>query len=149
MSKLSAKEYLGQIRKYDILIENKTQMIKRLREQAVSVTVAMDGERVKSSGSKDKLGDTIAKIVDLENIIRDDVERMAQIKEEIIGVIDEIGDADLMNVLYKRYVHFARWEEIPAEMGYSDRTIYRLHGKALLAVQKILNERKLAVKESK
>lgn len=137
---MTAKEYLGQIRKYDILIENKTKMIQRLREQAESVTVAMGGERVKSSGSNDKLGDTIVKILDLENTIKKDVESMARVKQDVMNTIDKIGDADLMNVLYKRYVHFKTWEEIPEEMGYTERTIYRLHGKALLALQKHIPE---------
>ena len=100
---MQAKEYLNQIRKYDILIENKTQMILRLRMQGESITAAMGGERVQSSGPQDKLGDIVAEIVDLRASIRENVEQMTRIKADVINTIDKVGDADLINVLYKRY----------------------------------------------
>lgn len=136
---MQAKEYLNQIRKYDILIENKTQMILRLRMQGESVTAAMGGERVQSSGPHDKLGDIVAEIVDLRAAIRENVEQMTRIKADVINTIDKVGDADLINVLYKRYVLFKSWTEISTEMAFTERNVQRLHGKALLEVQKILN----------
>ncbi len=138
---MQAKEYLNQIRKYDILIENKTQMILRLRMQGESITVAMDGERVQSSGPHDKLGDIVAEIVDLRAAIRENVEQMTRIKAEVISTIDKVGDADLINVLYKRYVLFKSWTTIADEMAFTERNVQLLHGKALLEVQKILNSR--------
>lgn len=145
---MKAKAYLSQIRKYDTLIENKTQMIQRLREQATSVTAAVGGERVMSSGNPDRMADTIVKIVDLGDLIRGEVKRLVEAKEEIMHTIDEVDETDLMDVLYKRYVLCLHWEDIPDEMNVSPQTVYRLHGKALLKVQAILDER-LRVNESK
>lgn len=146
---MQAKEYLNQIRKYDILIDNKKQMIFRLYSQAESITAAVGKERFQSSGSKDKIGDIVAEIVDLRALIRADVEKLTKVKAEVVSTIDKVGDADLINVLYKRYVHYKSWTDIADEMNFTERNVQRLHGKALLIVQKLINPEKLSVNVAK
>lgn len=133
-----AKEYLGQIRRYDIMIENKLEMVRRLRNQAESITAPMNGERVQASKRPDKMAECVVKMVDLERIIKDDVEELTRIKEEVMSVIDRVDDADMINLLYKRYVLYKPWEKIADEMFFSVQTVYRLHGKALLKVQALM-----------
>lgn len=137
---MRAKEYLGQIRRYDVLIENKTETVARLREQATSITVKSDKVNVKTTARHDKLEATIAKIIDLENGILKDIERLTELKDEVTRVIDAVNDADLINILYKRYVHYEEWTAIADEMNFSEQHVLRLHGKALQKVQNIINQ---------
>lgn len=134
-----AKAYLGQIRRYDIMIKNKLEMLARLREQAISISAPMGGERVKTSLKPDKLSEAVAKIVDLESIIKGDVDELTKIKDEVVSTIDRLDDADMINLLYKRYVHYERWERIADELGFAVPTVYRLHGKALIKLEKLLD----------
>ena len=136
---MTAKEYLGQIRKYDVLIENKTKTVARLREQATGISVKMDKINVKTTARTDRLEETIVKIVDLENSILKDVEKIAELKGEVTRSIDKVGDADLINLLYKRYVHYKEWADIADEMNFSVQHVLRLHGKALHKVQNIID----------
>lgn len=136
---MKAKEYLGQIRKYDVLIANKTETVARLREQATSITAKTDKVNVQTTARNDKLEATIVKIIDLENGILKDIERLTELKGEVTRVIDAVNDADLINLLYKRYVHYEEWATIAEEMNFSEQHVLRLHGKALLRVQDIIN----------
>lgn len=135
---MNAKSYLGQIRKYDILISNKTETVEKLRAQATSITAKMDKVNVKSTARTDRLEDTIVKIIDLENRILSDIAKATRLKGEIVKTIDAVDDGDMINILYKRYVHYEEWTQIADELAFSIQHIHRLHGKALLRVQSIL-----------
>ncbi len=139
---MKAKEYLGQVRTLDILITNKKETLARLRARVTSITAPMgDKINVQTSPRHDRLEESIVKIVDLENRITEDIKRLAELKDEIMRTIDTIGDADLINLLYKRYIHLKPWFKIAGEMNYSEQHIFRLHGKALIKIQNIINKR--------
>ena len=136
---MKAKDYLGQIRKYDILLRNKTDIVEELRAQATSITAKMDKLNVKSTARTDRLEETIIKIIDLENSILSDIAFITTIKGAVIKTIDAVDDGDMINILYKRYVQYKEWTQIADELAYSIQHIHRLHGRALLRVQSIIN----------
>lgn len=128
---MNAKEYLQQIRMLDTLISRKTELLFQLRAQVLSITAPMEGERVQSTGNARRMEDTIVKIIDLQNEINEIIDNMLDVKREILAVIDSLDDPDLVNLLYRRYVYFEKWEDIALKMNYNVRWIYRLHKKAL------------------
>ena len=85
VEKNSAQEYLRQVRIYDIqinsLIEEKAQMEALARK----VTASWGSEHVGGSGNQDKMGDTVAKILDLERKIDQAVDRFVNKKAEVRG----------------------------------------------------------------
>lgn len=146
---MNAKTYLGQIRKFDILISNKMDIVEDLRAQATSITAKMDKVNVKTTARADRLEDTIVKIMDLESRILKDIEKITELKGEIVKVIDAVDNGDMINLLYKRYVHYEEWQQIADEMNYSIQHVLRLHGKALPKVQNIINQANDKKDESK
>ena len=66
MEDMTTKSYLGQIERLDRMIQNKLSEIYQLKTMACSVTISNDSERVQTSRDKDRIGSTVAKIVDLE-----------------------------------------------------------------------------------
>lgn len=134
---MKAKEYLQQIQKCDRMIENKLSEIDSLRGLAESVTSTWKEDIVQSSGAGDELGDTVAKIVDLQNEINADIDKLVDLKREIMVVIDQL-EAPFCDLLYKRYFRFMKWEEIALEMGYTYQWVCQLHGKALLKVKELI-----------
>ena len=50
--------------------------------------------------------DIIAKIVDLENEINDDIDKLVDLKAEITTVIKEVDDPELQSLLEQRYLNF-------------------------------------------
>lgn len=137
---MDAKKYLQQVRKLNVLIEQKRKQVKNLKEFAESITVPMDKERVSSSPtSLDKIGEIVAKIIDLENEINCDIDKYIELKKEVIGVIDSVEDARLMNLLYERYLNFKTWDNIAAGMGITYQWVHILHKIALKNVQKLVD----------
>lgn len=135
---MNPKEYLSQVRKYDRLINNKLETIASLRSLVTSVTIELKSDVVQSSGTKDKMACTIDRIVDLEREIDADVDQLVNLKREIMSVIDKVENPVLIDILYKRYFRYEKWEEIAIEMNYSYRQVTRLHGQALQDVRKII-----------
>lgn len=135
---MNPKEYLSQVRKYDRLINNKLETIASLRCLVTSVTIELKSDVVQSSGTKDKMANTIDRIVDLEREIDADIDQLVNLKREVMSVIDKVEDPILIDILYKRYFRYEKWEKIAIEMNYSYRQVTRLHEQALQDVKKII-----------
>lgn len=137
------KEYLKQVKLYDMLINNKLDEMDRLNDIVTKVTTSLSFDPVHGSGNQDKLGNAVAKIVDLQAEVNRAIDAYVDKKREICMVIDQITDADQLRVLYKRYFDDLTWEQIACDMHMSYRNVCYIHGKALQAVGKILEEKKV------
>lgn len=133
---MTAKEYLGQYRRLKTDIDSKTEQLEELRELAGSVShsLSIGG----SSGVSDKVGKTVAKIIDLENQISRQIDKLLELKKEIEDTIGKVDDPTFILLLTLRYVNGHTFEQIALKMNYCYMQICRLHGKALEAVEKML-----------
>lgn len=137
MEDMTTKSYLGQIERLDRMIQNKLSEIYQLKTMACSVTVSNDGKRVQNSGDKDRMGSTVAKIVDLERETDELVDSFVRKRNRIIEQIDSIENLDFYHVLSMRYVARDTFETISVKTNWSIRKIFSLHGKALLEFEKM------------
>ena len=138
---MKAKEYLLQIRKVDRLIENKVAEIDQWKAIATGTTAYSEGDRVQSSGSKEKMADAVARYLDMENEINADIDRLIDIKQEVISTIEQL-QTDEYDILHKIYVQFKSFQEVAAEKGKSYSWVTSKHGRGLASLQRILDERK-------
>lgn len=134
------KTYLGQIRLLDVRINAKIAEMERIRDIATKVTTAFDSVRVSGGGNDDKLGDAVSRLVDIQSEINADIDAYINRRAYIVSILDKIEDAEELAVLHKRYIEFKRWEQISEEMGYSQRNVTYIHGRALLSIRKLLEE---------
>jgi DNA-directed RNA polymerase specialized sigma subunit len=102
------------------------------------ITATISLVAVSGTGSQDKLGDSVVRIVDLQNEINRKIDKFVDMKREISAVLEAIPDPDQVKVLHKRYFEYKPWEQIACEMNYSFRNVCYIHGKALQAVDAIL-----------
>lgn len=126
----SPKEYLRQIRLFDICIRQKEAELAAMRSELENMSAAVTGERVQTSVN-DKMSEKVSHIVDLENQIIQDKEKFLRMKDRIINEIQSLDNSVYVDILYKRYVEYKQLEEIAVEMNYSYRQVLRLHGFAL------------------
>lgn len=133
-----AKEYLQQVRNSDIAIKDKMQELADLEVLVTNVNSINEGDRVQSSSSQDKMADTVCKIADLKMEIQEEINNLLRLKREVRDTIEKVSEPDLVSILYKRYILFKKWEEISVELNVSYRHTTRLHGKALIEIEKIL-----------
>jgi len=128
-----AKEYLAQIRKTDRLIDRLIATTQTLRASLISQSYELQPDRVQTSGPKDRLAETFARIDELERKINARIDDLIRLKEDTLKVIYQIPDKDQQNVLIARYVQGERWEKIAVDLNFSIRQIHRIHGIALVA----------------
>lgn len=142
---MKAKEYLQQIEKIDKIIENKLAEVAKWEAIATGTTASgSEGERVKSSGSQQKMADAIDRCVDLKA----EIDRLFAKKDSIISVIEKLK-TDEYNLLCKVYVHCLNLKEAAYACSISYSNATTTHGRALSKVQRILNKRKQEAERAK
>jgi len=127
-----AKEYFAQIRKTDRLIQRLTDTVNTLRFSLTSQNYELKPDKVQTSGPKDTLGETIAKIMSLEDDINTRIDELVERKADAMRRIQNVPDQDQQNILIARYVNGEKWEKIAVDLNFSIAQIYRIHGAALL-----------------
>lgn len=78
-----------------------------------------------------KMADAVEKIVDLQEELNKDIDKLVNLKKEISAAIKAVPSVELQTLLEKRYLCFQTWEVIAVEMGYSMHHLYKLHNHAL------------------
>lgn len=141
---MTTKEYLVQIKRMEKIIDNKLSELYRLRQLVSSISISTDGERVMSSGSMDKMGDSVAKIVDLEYSVAGTISQYTELRQKIISQIDSLKNYEYYSVLFSRYVSNNEFWKIADEMGYSERQVFRIHGNALKEFEKMFGKEYLS-----
>lgn len=132
---MTPKEYLSQAYRIDMRIRSKQEQITSLNELATKCTSALTSMPKGSSCGDSHLASTVSKIIDLENSIADDMQRLVDLKAEIIGVINDVECVEYKLILEKRYISCKSWPEIADEFGYKMRHMYKLHDEALKAIK--------------
>lgn len=133
---MNTREYLNQIQRYDRVIRNKYVELEQLEAHATGLS-SFYGDRVQTSGSQDKIGDLVAKIVDLQSEIADDTNEYLEKKTQVIKTIDSVKNSVLYDILFKKYVEGKTLDIIADEIGYSYQRIKELHLSAIATVKKI------------
>jgi len=135
-----AKDYFAQIRKTDRLIQRLTDTVNTLRSGLTSQSYELKPDKVQTSGAKDTLGETIVKIMSLEDDINARIDELVDMKQEAFTMINRIPDLDQQNILIGRYIQLKKWEDIALELNFSIQWVYELHGKGLLAFSQMNSE---------
>lgn len=139
----AAKDYLRQVIICDAHINSKLEEVSRLRDLATKITSSIKPDAVSSGGGmSDKIGNAVARIIDLENEINSEIDRLVDLRNDVESVLSLIKNEKQYAVLQKRYIQFKTWEQIAEEIGYSYYGVCKLHGRALQTVEAILAERK-------
>lgn len=133
----ATKHYLNQISRLEWQIQNKLSEIYQLKTMACNISVSSEKEIVKTSTNKDKLCDTVSKIVDLENEANMLVESFIKKRQHIIDQIDSMENSDYYHVLSMRYVGKKTFESIAEKTHWSIRKVFSLHDKALIEFEKL------------
>ena len=138
---MNAKEYLLQARYLDERITSKTQQIASLNDLATRCTTTFSDMPRNPNRGGSRLEDCIIKIIDLEDSLKKDIEKLVDLKREIMEVIDSIGNDEYKTILEKRYLCFQKWEKISVDMKYSIQHTYKIHDLALEEIYARLKEK--------
>lgn len=134
---MTAKEYLSEVQRVKIIIEQKREKIKEYRHTVTSLqSVRLDVVKVQGGNNCiDRIGGTVSKIVDLETEVENDILNLVNFQDEITKQIQEMKNPNHVQLLYKRYIEGKKLLTIAEEMNYTDQYIREMHGKALKAFE--------------
>ena len=125
------KEYLRSYRYHVRRIHRINAEIAELREMKLHPSMKPDDGMPHGSGGQ---GDLSGYAAELDEMIRElQRERYLRIKtyQAIARQIKHMKSRNESDVLFYRYISGLGWWEIAEKMGFSERWIYKLHGKAL------------------
>lgn len=126
-----AKDYLAQTYRIDQRINSKLEQITSLRELATKATSTISDMPHNPSKNIHSMESIIVKMVDLENEINADIDKLVDLKWHIVSIIKSVRNPEQQTLLELRYLCFHTWEQIAVDMDYSVQHIYRLHDSAL------------------
>lgn len=139
---VNAKEYLQRVSICDAQIDNKIAEVERLRSMLVNITSSIKDDVVSGSFPQDKIGETIAKIVDMESEINAEIDGFYAAKKDVQKVLNNMTDASQIKVLHKRYFQRLPWAEIAESMNLTEQRIFQIHNEALASFNETLNHLK-------
>ena len=129
---MTAKEYLRQAYRLDHRIHSDIEEMERLHDMAGSVSSPSLEERHKPNRPTEApFVKCVLRIIELEQKINEEIDRLVALKEQMRGVIDTVKDKDEQMVLRYRYIHNMTWEQIGDELRADRTTVYRWHNTAL------------------
>lgn len=135
---MTAKEYLKQVHKADVNINQRIREKADLHEMAISIgSFDYSKERVQTSPSSSAQYERIInKMLDLDAEINNLIDGYVDLKHKIIGQIQGLCDVNYIEILHKRYIENKRLEVIAVEMNYDYSYIRHIHGSALQEFEK-------------
>lgn len=131
---MTAKEYLKEIKKLDISIDQKQIEYETLKGSRTYVG-GMDysAERVQTSPDGSGFTRISDHLADMQREINDEIDQWHDMRHERIGQIQQLSKVEYVDILFRRYVQYQSLETIASELGFSYNYTCNLHGEALQA----------------
>lgn len=126
---MTAKEYLSQALVIERLLGARRRLLKKLQWQSTGISTATGKDKVMSSPNGSMRA--VDKIIDLEQDIKAQEEKLIEKQAEIIERINLVCNPTLIAVLTEKYINGMSIEKIAEVMNKSVRTICVWHGQAL------------------
>ena len=123
-------KYLSRYRGTDEHIKVLLKEKKDWEDRALHITPMITGMPAAGGGGS-KIESAVAKIVDLEAEIDQEVDELVKIRQEVKAVISTVGDERMERLLEYKYIHGMTLEQIAENMGISVTQTKRLRNKAL------------------
>lgn len=137
---IDAKSYLQQVEMLDAKITNKLIEKQQWKDIALGITASVGGERVQTSGSKQKMADAVIKCVDIESEIDDLIDEFVTAKKKVITTIEQLYSPMEYRILHLRYIQHVSLTEIADILNKEYSWVTTTHGRAVKNVQNILNK---------
>lgn len=137
---MTAKEFLNRPWELNQRIKDKLENAERLRQELYGRGISYDNTSHSPNSSMDALGRAVARVVDFEKEADEMIDQLVALKIEVEHQIAVLDDRRYRRILEERYLFFASFDKIAAELGYSKKHIYRLHDEAVNALDEKLRQ---------
>ena len=121
---MTAKEYLSRARELDREIDRKVDRLGDLYASVTKCTAQLSG--MPGVHNDRAFEERMEKYLLLRDEINADIDRLVDMKTEICAAIDALPEEKHRNVLERFYLQGMTNREIADELGYNERTVYKL-----------------------
>lgn len=128
---MKAREYLSQAYRLDQRINSKLDQVQSLSELATKATSTLTGMPRNPNRATSTMADAVSKIIDLQAEINRDIDRLVDLKRDIVALVKSFDNTEFQTLLEKRYLCYMSWEQIAVDMNYSIHHLYKMHNLAL------------------
>ena len=133
---MTAKQYLNRVRRIEEDIAELMDTKTRAREAVERMTQNYSGDGAQVTKDPHKFD----RLVVLDSLIDDLIDKQIAIKTETLETISKLSDNRMRLLLEKYYINMKSWHQVAREMHYSDSHMRKMHGHALLAVERIIKD---------
>lgn len=133
---MTAKEYLSRIRRQYYIVKQAEKELTDIKADILSLKASSMSEKV--SGTKE--ADLADKYIELEryfDAVIAEWDKLIDMRIEAKAMIRMLPDETQQAVLYARYINCMEWEQVAADMHYSWKGIFKLHGRALQSFERV------------
>lgn len=138
--KSEAQLFLERVEMLDALIESKEVEQMQWHDLARRITSTLDGERVTSTSSKEKMADAVERCLVIADEIALAIDGFINEKQKIASVLEKLTDPTDYKLLHMRYIQYIELKDIADYFDEDYSWSTTRHGRALASVQRILSK---------
>ena len=116
---MTVKEYLGQGKHLNFLLDAKLEQIKKLKSQEEKAAITFN-EKV----------NTLKRFKQMEEKLQGEIDGLLDLKMEIMDTISLVEDDECRLILEKRFLNGQKYCDIAKDMYMSEKSVYRIQDKA-------------------
>ena len=139
-ARLRAKDFLASAARLDGRIQSRIEQLGVLRSLAEKVTGSLQRSPNAPAAGRGRTEEIILELARQEQELQADIDALLRRRREIRELIARVPREELQSLLELRYLACLHWEEIALRLSYSLHYLYRLHNRALDAVDALLQE---------
>jgi hypothetical protein len=131
---MGIKHQLKQIRLIDLEVKSKMEELDRLNN---SFLKSPSLKEINVQESKVSLkDDAYVKIINLNDYINDQVDKLIDLKYQLIQAIEQLDNSKERTIIWMKYISSKGWDEIAEELKISKTTLFILHDEAIKKIEK-------------
>ena len=131
---MTKKEWLSRGRKLNYEINQLLIAKQEALELACGGAVDTSEERVQTS-KENRTERKFIVYAEYDSIINKRIDELIECKNEIIRAINSVENPTYRALLIAYYINCKTWEQVADDLNYDLRWVYRLHGRALQAIE--------------
>src|SRR5699024_11356950 len=108
---MTVKEFLNQAYRLDQRRQSKIEQLDSLNALATKATSTLSHMPKNPNKATSTMENTICKIIDLQHEINEDIDRLVDLKTEIVAAVKSVENREYQTLLEKRYLCFETWEQ--------------------------------------
>ena len=131
---MGIKHQLKQIRLIDLEVKTKMEELDRLNN---SFLKSPSLKEINVQESKVSLkDDAYVKIINLSDYIDETVDKLVDLKYQLIKAIEQLDDSKERTIIWMKYISSKNWDEIAEELKISKTTLFMLHDEAIKKIER-------------